>query len=202
MSLRLLLIQRAARLQQRPALSAPPWPTITYAGYRNRVEGVGFGLLAAGLEAVNATTGTPWDWTAELAAAAAGVRWDPTAPPLGADILGGDTFNCDEGRGLFHDREAHVTEATPFTATLTHGELLTRLTRLNAQLGWDHTTVARLPRAAWDTPALRGALWSALYAGAHAVLVDPEAAPTGMKAWFRKAPEPVVDLGVFEGLGL
>jgi hypothetical protein len=202
MSLRLLLIQRAARLQQRPALTARPWPPFYYAGYRNRVEGVGFGILAAGLEAVHASTGTPWDWMAELAAAASGVRWDPTAPALGDDILGGDAFNCDEGRGLFHDREAQVTEATPFTATLTHGELLTRLARLNAQLGWDHDTVARLPRAAWGTPALRGALWSALYAGAHAVLVDPDPTPTGLKAWFRTAPEPVVELGVFEGLGL
>ncbi|HJV91791.1 MAG TPA: hypothetical protein VJ623_15885 [Holophagaceae bacterium] len=202
MTLRLLLIQRAARLQQRPALSAPPWPTIPYSGYRNRVEGVGFGLLAAGLEACHAATGTPWDWMAEVAAAASGLRWDATAPPVPAEILGGEAFNSEAGRGLFHDREAQVSEDTPFTSTLTHGDLHRRLARLNARLGWDHDTVARLPQAAWGTPELRGALWSALYAGGHAILgAEPEIRKT-FGALFAKKPEPFVDLAPFAELGL
>ncbi len=201
MTLRLLLIQRAARLQQRPAFSCAPWPTLSYSGFRNRVEGVGFGLLAANLEAVHARTGTPWDWMVELAAAAAGLRWDPSAPPVPAAILGGDEFNSEGGRGLFHDREAHVTDDTPFTSTLTHGDFHQRLVRLNLRLGWDHDTVARLPRAAWGTPALRGALWSALYAGAHAVLVDDSGAAKA-RGWFAPKPEPREDLGRFTELGL
>lgn len=200
MSLRLLLIQRAARLQDRPAFTRAPWPTLSYAQLRNRVEGTGFGLLAGGAAAVHAATGTPWDWMAELAAAASGLRWDPAAPALGGEVLGGRAFNCDEGRGLFHARESQVSEATPFTATLTQGELLTRLTRLNASLGWSHATVVHLPPAAWGTAALRGALWSALYAGAHVVVADPPPTP---RRWFRRpAATPPLDLGPFEALGL
>lgn len=202
MSLRLLLIQRAARLQQRPALSCAPWPTLDYAAFRNRAEGVGFGLLAAGLEACHAGTGTPWDWAAEVAAAASGLRWDPTAPAVPEAILGGPAFNGEVGRGLFHDREAMVTEETPFTPTLTHGELFGRLARLNRTLGWDHDTVARLPRAAWGTPAMRGALWSALYAGAHVMVVEEAEAPRGIGRWFAPKPTSDVDLGAFESLGL
>ncbi|HJW34757.1 MAG TPA: hypothetical protein VJ505_15525 [Holophagaceae bacterium] len=202
MTLRLLLIQRAARLQQRPAFSCAPWPTIYYAGFRNRVEGVGFGLLAANLEAVHASTGTPWDWMAELAAAAAGLRWDPAAPPVPAGILGGEAFNAEAGRGLFHDREAQVTEDTPFTSTLSQGEFHRRLARLNLHLGWDHDTVARLPHAAWGTPALRGALWSALYAGAHAVLVTESDAAKKAGGWFAPKPVPLEDLEPFSELGL
>ncbi len=202
MSLRALLIQRAARLQQRPAFSCPPWPTLDYAAFRNRVEGTGFGLLTEGLEACHAATGTPWDWAAEVAAAAAGLRWDPTAPALPARVLGGTAFHAEDGRGPFHDRESHVTEDTPFTATLTHGELLRRLARLNVRLGWDHDSTVRLPLASWGTPALRGALWSALYAGAHATFA-PEAAPAGtFTQWFASKPEPVEALEPFAELGL
>ena len=46
-TLRDLLIQRAARLQGRPALTAPEWGTLTYAQLRNRAEGVALGLLAS-----------------------------------------------------------------------------------------------------------------------------------------------------------
>ncbi len=202
MSLRLLLIQRAARLKERPALSAAPWPTLDYAAFRNRVEGIGFGLLANGMEACHAATGTPWDWAAEVAAAASGLRWDASAPPIPEDILGGAAFNSEEGRGLFHDREALVTEETPFTAKLTHGELHGRLARLNRTLGWDHDTVARLPRSAWGTPELRGALWSALYAGAHAVVTDDPEPRRGFAQWFGSGATPFVDLDSFEQLGL
>lgn len=194
MTLRLLLIQRAARLQQRPAFSCAPWPTLDYAAFRNRVEGMGFGLLAAGLEACHADTGTPWDWAAEVAAAASGLRWDPTAPTVPETVLGGAGFNDEGGRGLFHDREALVTTDTPFTTALTHGEFLQRLARLNQRLGWDHGTVARLPRAAWGTPELRGALWSALYAGAHAVVDAEPEIRSKFGGFFAKKPEPFVDL--------
>lgn len=202
MTLRLLLIQRAARLQQRPAFSCAPWPTLDYAAFRNRVEGTAFGLLAAGLGACHADTGTPWDWAAEVAAAASGLRWDPTALTVPEAVLGGAAFNDERGRGLFHDREALVTTDTPFTTGLTQGDFLQRLARLNQRLGWDHDTVARLPRAAWGTPALRGALWSALYAGAHAVLVEASEVEKGFGSWFTPKPEPVDDLARFGGLGL
>lgn len=202
MSLRLLLIQRAARLQQRPAFTCPPWPTLDYAAFRNRVEGTGFGLLAEGLEACHAATGTPWDWAAEVAAAAAGLRWDPTAPAVPERVLGGPAFNDDVGRGLFHDREALVTEDTPFTATLTQGEFLRRLARLNPHLGWDHDTVVRLPHAAWGSPALRGALWSALYAGAHAIVTTEAEPARPFTRWFAPKPAPLEALELFADLGL
>jgi len=53
---------------------------------------------------------------------------------------------------------------------LEHGELLRRLRRLNGRLGWDHGTTVTLPLDQLAEPELRGALWSALYAGSHAVL--------------------------------
>ncbi|HJV23252.1 MAG TPA: hypothetical protein VJ570_11175 [Holophagaceae bacterium] len=202
MTLRLLLIQRAARLQQRPAFTCAPWPTLDYAAFRNRVEGVGFGLLATGLEACHAAADSPWDWATEVAAAASGLRWDPAAAPVPVDLFGGPAFNDEGGRGLFHDREAHVTEDTPFTPALTHGELHRRLARLNARLGWDHDTVARLPRAAWGTPELRGALWSALYAGAHALVVAEPEIRHRFGGLFAKKAEPLVDLTPFAELGL
>jgi hypothetical protein len=118
------------------------------------------------------------------------------------EVLGGPAFNDEGGRGHFHDREGFVTEDTPFTATLTHGELHQRLARLNARLGWDHDTVVRLPRAAWGTAALRGALWSALYAGAHAVLVAESEPATPFTRWFAPTPPPLEDLTPFRELGL
>ena len=59
-----------------------------------------------------------------------------------------------------------------------HRELLRRLKRLNGLLGWDHSTEVILPIEQLGTPGLRGALWSALYAGGHAVL-----APGAVRGW-------------------
>ena len=202
-TLRALLIQRAARLQDRPAFTCAPWPTLSYAQLRNRAEGVGLGLLANGVpEATFAAGHGPWDWMAELAAATAGVRWDPAAAPLDPAVLGGPRFNDEHGRGPLHDREDAVDEATPFTATLTHGECLRRLARLNGALGWDHETVMTLPLEAWGTPVLRGALWSALYAGAHAVLAPRPEPPGRLARWLGATPPPAFDPAPFQALGL
>lgn len=177
-TLRDLLIQRAARLQGRPALTAPGWGTLSYAQFRNRVEGVALGLLAeAPPPAVHSATGTPWDWAAEVAAAASGLRWDPAGQRVSTEVLGGARFNDESGRGPYHAREQVVQPATPFSEVLDHGTVMLRLRRLNGQLGWDHETEARFPMARLADPALRAALWSALYAGAHTVLeADPEPA--------------------------
>ncbi len=68
-SLRALLQQRAARLQERPALSAPGWGTLDWTAWRARVEGLAFGLmdLPAGTP-VHCAPGGPWAWAAEVAA--------------------------------------------------------------------------------------------------------------------------------------
>jgi hypothetical protein len=191
-TLRDLLIQRAARLQDRPALTAPGWGTLSHAQLRNRAEGVALGLLAAPPPPlVSCTTGTPWDWAAELAAGAAGLVWDTTGQQVPPEILGGPRFNAEAGRGAYHACEQTVTEATIFSPDLTQGELMARLRRLNTALGWDHDTRVALPLARLGEPALRAALWSALYAGGHALLEAsaPAAAP-GFLARFRKAPSP------------
>lgn len=190
LTLRDLLIQRAARLQGRPALTTPAWGTLSYGQLRNRVEGVALGLLAQGhQEAIFSATGTAWDWAAELAAAASGLAWDSAGAAVPTDILGGPRFNDEGGRGPYHDREQVVQAATSFSAGLDHGALLTRLRRLNLQLGWDHATQVDLPLARLAEAPLRAALWSALYAGAHAVLAGDE--PAGPRrvpaAW---DPEP------------
>jgi len=170
-TLRDLLIQRAARLQGRPALTAPDWGTLSYAQLRNRVEGVALGLLATEAAlAVFSSTGTAWDWAAELAAAASGLAWDPAGRAVPPEVLGGPRFNDEGGRGLYHAREQVVQASTPFSAALNHGELMARLRRLNVELGWDHDTEVPLPFARLGHTALRAALWSALYAGAHVVL--------------------------------
>ena len=203
MTLRALLIQRAARLQDRPAFSGAPWPTLSYAQLRNRAEGVGFGLLAEGIpEATFATGHGPWDWMAELAAAVAGVPWDPAAARLDPRVLGGPRFNDDHGRGPLHDREEAVAEDTPFAPGLTQGELLRRLVRLNQALGWDHDTVVALPLEAWGSPALRGALWSALYAGAHAIVAPAPPPPGRLARWLGPKPAPAFDPAPFLTLGL
>jgi len=190
-TLRDLLIQRAARLQDRPALTAPGWGTLSHAQLRNRAEGVALGLLAAPPPSlVFCATGTPWDWAAELAAAASGLAWDASGQQVAPEILGGPAFNADAGRGAYHAQEQTVTGATIFSGDLTHGELMARLRRLNTALGWDHDTRVALPLARLGEPALRAALWSALYAGGHAVL-EAEAPPTpGFLARLRKAPPP------------
>lgn len=188
-TLRDLLIQRAARLQDRPALTAPAWGTLSYAQLRNRAEGVALGLLASeSSPALFSATGTLWDWVAELAAAASGLAWDPTGQIVPAEVLGGPRFNDDGGRGPYHAREQLLQTSTPFAAGLDQGELMARLRRLNVQLGWDHTTLAELPLWRLSDAPVRAALWSALYAGAHAVLVDEPTPPSGLLARFRKAP--------------
>lgn len=190
-TLRDLLIQRAARLQGRPALTAPGWGTLTYAQLRNRVEGVALGLLAGAPPVrVFSATGTIWDWAAELAAAASGLAWEQEGQSVPMDVLGGPRFNTEAGRGAYHAREQVVTEDTPFTTGLTHGELMARLRRLNGTLGWDHDTHLDLPLARLGEPVLRAALWSALYAGAHAVLAPAAAPASGLLARFRHHETP------------
>jgi hypothetical protein len=186
LTLRNLLIQRAARLQERPALSAPGWGTLSYAKLRNRAEGIAFGLLAGAAPPVLfSATGTAWDWAAEVAAAASGLRWELTGQIIPPDILGGPHFNHEDGRGTYHQREHLVLEDTAFVPGLSHGDLYRRLQKLNDRLGWDHETRLELPLEELGAAATRGALWSALYAGAHAMLV------AGPVAW---DPAPFRDL--------
>ncbi len=188
-TLRDLLIQRAARLQDRPALTTPGWGTLSYAQLRNRAEGVALGLLAQSLpEAAFSATGSPWDWMAELATAASGLTWDPGGQSIPDEVFGGPRFNDEGGRGPYHDREQVVQPSTAFTTELNHGELMARLRRLNVQLGWDHGTRVELPMAQLRDAALRAALWSALYAGAHVELAPPSERPASLLARFQKAP--------------
>ncbi len=195
-TLRDLLIQRAARLQERPALTTPEWGTLSYAQLRNRAEGVALGLLAgecptsvfSASGTVFSASGTAWDWVAELAAAASGLGWEPSGQTVPAEVLGGAAFNAEGGRGPYHAREQVLEPATPYTAGLDHGQMMARLRRLNVQLGWDHTSAVDLPLAHLGEAPLRAALWSALYAGAHAVLVNSAEAPTGLLRKFRSGP--------------
>jgi hypothetical protein len=187
-TLRDLLIQRAARLQERPALTAPGWGTLSYAQLRNRVEGLALGLLA--LEsgpAVFSATGTAWDWAAEVAAAASGLAWDPAGQAVPPEVLGGSHFNDEGGRGPYHLREQVVQASTPFTSGLDHGEIMARLRRLNVALGWDHATQVGLPLARLGEAPVRAALWSALYAGAHAALESSSSGPLVAFTRSRKA---------------
>lgn len=190
-TLRDLLIQRAARLQDRPALTTLDWGTLSYTQLRNRVEGVALGLLSLDHSSLDppalfSATGSPWDWAAELAAAASGLGWDPAGQAVPVDVFGGPRFNHEGGRGVYHDREQLVHASTPFTPNLDHGELMARLRRLNVQLGWDHTTRIELPFAELGSAPVRAALWSALYAGAHAVLALDAAAPGALLGPFRR----------------
>ncbi len=172
-TLRHLLIQRAARLQERPALTAPGWGTLDYFQFRNRAEGVALGLMAQlhAADSVFSDTGTPWDWISEVAAACCGLRWDPAGPTMDAAISGRARFNDEGGRQAYHDREHDLNADTLFLEGVSQGELLRRLHRLNRQLGWDHETHLALPLASMATQEGRAALWSALFAGAHAELV-------------------------------
>jgi hypothetical protein len=137
---------------------------------------------------VFSATGTAWDWAAEMAAAAAGLGWDPTGQVVPPEVLGGVHFNDEDGRGPYHTREQAVLASTPFTSGLSHGEILTQLGRLNVALGWDHTSIAELPLAQLAEPALRAALWSALYAGAHVILREPSTVASGTQIRSRQAP--------------
>ena len=189
-TLRDLLIQRAARLQERPALTAPDWGTLSYAQLRNRVEGVALGLLAIEFgPVVFSATGTAWDWAAEVAAAASGLAWDPTGQAVPPEILGGLRFNVEDGRGPYHLREQVVQASTPFTSGLDHGEVMARLRRLNVELGWDHAAQVVLPLARLGEAPVRAALWSALYAGAHAALESPSGGSLlALTRWRKTAP--------------
>jgi len=190
-TLRDLLIQRAARLQERPALTAPNWGTLSYAQLRNRVEGVGLGLLAMEpCSAVFSATGTAWDWAAEVAAAASGLAWDGVGQTVPPEVLGGSRFNDEGGRGPYHLREQVVQASTPFTSGLDHGEVMTRLRRLNVKLGWDHATQVGLPLARLGEAPVRAALWSALYAGAHALLEIPSSESLVSPSRWQKAAPP------------
>jgi hypothetical protein len=195
-TLRDLLIQRAARLQERPALTAPGWGTLSYAQLRNRIEGVALGLLAVeSRSVVFSATGTAWDWAAEVAAAASGLAWGPAGQAVPPEVLGGSRFNDEGGRGPYHLREQVVQASTPFTSGLDHGEVMAQLCRLNVKLGWDHATQVGLPLARLGEAPFRAALWSALYAGAHATLASPAMESLGSLARGRKAeprwdPEP------------
>ncbi|WLT31103.1 hypothetical protein [Geothrix sp. PMB-07] len=184
-TLRDLLIQRAARLQSQAALSTPDWGTLSYAQLRNRVEGVALGLLSREVPSASfSSTHTPWDWAAELAVAASGLVWDPAGQTMPSDTFGGARFNHEDGRGPYHAREQVVQATTPFSAGLDQGELMLRLRRLNTKLGWDHTSRIDLPLARLGEAPLRAALWSALYAGAHAVLIAET--PTTAKRFFTR----------------
>lgn len=199
-TLRDLLIQRAARLQERPALTTPDWGTLSYAQLRNRSEGVALGLLSGEANsAVFSATGTAWDWIAELAAAASGLAWDPAGEAVPAELLGGPRFNDEAGRGPYHDREQVVQASTLFTAALTHGELMARLRRLNIELGWDHGTVINLPLARLGDAPVRAALWSVLYAGGHATFEAEASTPTGLLARFRHVPSLTWSPEAFQG---
>lgn len=170
-TLRDLLIQRGARLQERPALTAPEWGTLSYAQLRNRVEGIALGLLATpSTPTLFAATGTIWDWAAELAVAASALTWAPSGTQVPPEVLGGSRFNDEAGRGPYHALEHSLSEATPFRPGLSHGQWLNRLRRWNERHGWDHDTDVTLPLERLGEPALSAALWCALYAGAHATL--------------------------------
>jgi hypothetical protein len=175
-TLRDLLIERAARLQERPALTAPEWGTLSYAQLRQRVEGIALGVLAKPLSSVlYATTGSVWDWTAELAVAAAGRIWDASGQPIPSQLLGGHGFNDESGRAPYHALEHQLTETTLFRPGLSQGQWRVRLRRWNDRQGWDHETQCILPLERLGDPALRTALWCSLYAGAHAILAAPYA---------------------------
>jgi hypothetical protein len=173
-NLRALLVQRAARLQDRPALTAPDWGTLSWSAWRKRVEGLGFGLMAQTPlpAAIHASTGTAWDWACEVAAACCGLAWEPAAAEVETSILGGQGFHPERGRGPYHDREKVLSAATSLGSGLDHGAMLLRLQRLNRKLEWDHTAELRLPLESLALPEARAALWSLLYAGGHGSLEE------------------------------
>jgi hypothetical protein len=184
-TLRELLTQRSARLQEQPALTAPSWGELRYPAFRNRVEGLARGLVLEGRDRFHCRTGGPWDWACEVACACCGFQWDPDAAPPDPELLGGARFNHEDGRQAYHDREHQVLEGTPFAGGLDQGELVRRLRRLNGRLGWDHASVVPLPLEQLASPELRAALWSVLYAGGHAIL--------------RPGPVPGWDSALFQG---
>lgn len=198
-NLRALLIQRAARLQERLAFTAPPWDALNYSQFRNRVEGVALGLMASAwpLETpIFCATNTPWDWAAEVAAACCGLRWEKDGMHVPAEILGGTRFNDEQGRGAYHERDHEVNGKTLFTGTLDHAGMLQKLQRMNRLLGWDHESKEYFPPDQIGTPAVRAALWCVLYAGGQGILEDRFQPRTGI---FRRlaAPRPVFNPAPF-----
>ncbi|MBL0211481.1 MAG: hypothetical protein IPQ13_11315 [Holophagaceae bacterium] len=200
-NLRRLLIQRAARLQERPAFTSPSWGRLSYSQFRNRVEGVAMGLLTdmrpAGT-AIFCATGTAWDWVSEVAAACCGLRWDAAGAIVDPDILGGPRFNDEGGRGPYHQREHDMDGSTLVSGKLDHAAMMLGLQRMNRNLGWDHETEVRLPLAQLGAPEVRAALWCALYAGAHAILEEAARTPGGLSARRAARPAPF-DPGPFSG---
>ena len=190
-NLRQLFIQRAARLQARPALTAPDWGTLSHGAWRNRVEGIALGLMAEvpPPAAIFSETGNAWDWALEVAAACAGIAWEAAAPRADPILFGGSRFNDENGRRAYHDREESLGPGTPFDGIRTHGDMMLSLQRWNRRLGWDHDTVLSLPLAEIGTEPGRAALWNLLYAGAHAVLAeDPLPASRGLIRRFKREP--------------
>lgn len=190
-NLRQLLIQRAARLQARPALTAPDWGTLSHGAWRNRVEGIALGLMAEVPQpiAVSSGTATAWDWAMEVAAACAGIPWEATAPRADPTLFGGTRFNDENGRRAYHDREETLGPETPFDGTRTHGDMMLSLQRWNRRLGWDHDTVLSLPLSEIATEPGRAALWNLQYAGGHAMLLeDPLPASRSLIRRFKRVP--------------
>jgi len=198
-NLRKLLIQRAARLQERPALTAPAWGRLNYSQFRNRAEGVALGLLATTCPVGTAffcETSTPWDWAAEIAVACCGLRWEMAGAIVDPEILGGSRFNDEHGRGPYHEREHEVDGSTLFSGMLDHAGMMQRLQRMNRKLGWDHETEVSFPLAQIGTREVRAALWCALYAGGHAMLEDEPPPPKGIFKR-RAAPRTAFDPALF-----
>lgn len=190
-NLRQLLIQRAARLQERPAFTSGEWGTLSYGQFRNRVEGIALGLMADDLapgRAIFCPKGGSWAWAAEVAAACCGLRWDEAGQSIPEDILGGLRFNDEQGRGPYHEGEHHVEGRTQFSQGLDHGAMLLRLGRMNRVLDWDHDTVVPVPVAEMGSKAGRAALWCSLYGGSHAILEDRTAPKKGFLR--RRPPTP------------
>ena len=202
-NLRQLLIQRAARLQARPALTAPDWGTLSHGAWRNRVEGIALGLMAEvpPPTAIFSETGTAWDWAMEVAAACAGIPWVAAAPRADPTLFGGSRFNDENGRRAYHDREENLNADAPFDTRRTHGDMLLSLQRWNRRLGWDHDTVLNLPLSATATEPGRAALWNLLYAGGHArLLEDSPPASRGLIPRFKREPNtPGWNPQLFEG---
>jgi len=203
-NLRKLLIQRAARLQERPAFTAPAWGRLNYSQFRNRAEGIALGLLSTRCPSgtvLHSATGTPWDWAAEVAAACCGLRWEKTGALVNPEILGGSRFNDENGRGPYHEREHEVDGTTKFTGVLDHAAMLQRLQRLNRILGWDHETEVGMPLARIGSGEARAALWCSLYAGSHVILEAEPQAPEGLfkrRMPQRSAFDPMLFSGFWE----
>ena len=136
------------------------------------------------------------------ALACCGWQWTAGGQPIPEAILGGPGFNAENGRGPYHEREKEVLPSTPFTAGLTHQDLLIRLQTWNRRLGWDHTTVLPIQPQQLGTSEGRAALWCALYAGAHVQVLHPPPAAEGLRRWLAPAPVGARDLREFQGFFL